>query len=233
MSSLGASGFLQRHLWSLSLSLVSALCFAQLASELGGGELTPFDSAVGGAVAQWRGSADALMLGLTRFGNPAPVFTLTIVVVGLLVACPRRREASYLALCATCTLLLNVAMKALFHRARPGPGGLSAAHADLVLVSERPRHVLSRCVRKSGRRRPDARLAATVGVLGGRGVRSDPGRCRPVSDLFRCALCFGRDRRPAGQHRERERTHRLVLSAPLARRVHGSKRACEVTRVGR
>lgn len=117
---MGISAFLQRHLWSLSLSTVSALCFAQLASELGEGELTPFDAAVGGAVAQWRGSVDAVMLGLTRFGNPAPVFTLTIVVVALLMAYSRRREAYYLALCATCTLLLNVAMKALFHRARPG-----------------------------------------------------------------------------------------------------------------
>lgn len=120
MAALGASSFLQRHLWSLSLALVSALCFAQLASELGEGELMPFDTAVGGVVAQWRGSADALMLGLTRFGNPAPVFALTIVVVGLLVVFSRRREASYLALCGTCTLLLNMAMKALFHRARPG-----------------------------------------------------------------------------------------------------------------
>lgn len=119
MKAWGTSSFLQRHLWSLSLSVVSALCFAQLASELGAGELMPFDAAVGGVVAQWRGSADALMLGLTRFGNPAPVFTLTLVLVGLLAAFSRRREASYLALCASCTLLLNVAMKALFHRARP------------------------------------------------------------------------------------------------------------------
>lgn len=120
MKALASSSFLQRHLWSLSLSVVSALCFAQLASELGEGELTPFDAAVGGAVARWRGSADAVMLGLTRFGNPAPVFMLTIALVGFLVAGARRREASYLALCATCTLLLNVALKALFHRARPG-----------------------------------------------------------------------------------------------------------------
>jgi undecaprenyl-diphosphatase len=104
----------------LSLSIVSALCFAQLASELGEGELMPFDAAVGGVVAEWRGSVDAVMLGLTRFGNPAPVFTLTIFVVALLLAYSRRREAGYLALCASCTLLLNIAMKALFHRARPG-----------------------------------------------------------------------------------------------------------------
>lgn len=120
MNALGTSSFLQRHSWSLSLAVVSALCFAQLASELGEGELTPFDSAVGGVVAQWRGCADGLMLGLTRLGNPAPVLTLTIIVVLLLAAFSRLREASYLALCGGCTLVLNVVMKALFHRARPG-----------------------------------------------------------------------------------------------------------------
>ena len=42
--------FLERHVWSLSLSLVSALCFAHLASEIRGVELTPFDSEVGAAI---------------------------------------------------------------------------------------------------------------------------------------------------------------------------------------
>ena len=120
MMASSSSSFLQRHLWSLSLALVSALCFAQLASELGEGELTPFDRAVGAVVAQWRGAVDGLMLQLTRLGNPAPVFAFTLVVLGLLLAYSRRREASYLALCATSALLLNMAMKALFHRARPG-----------------------------------------------------------------------------------------------------------------
>ena len=128
MTAWGNSSFLQRHLWSLSLSVVSALCFAQLASELGERELTPFDSAVGGAVAQWRGDADGVMLALTRLGNPAPVLTFTLIVVGTLVALSRRREAIYLALCASCTLLLNVAMKALFHRARPGAEAVYLLH---------------------------------------------------------------------------------------------------------
>ncbi len=120
--------FLRRHSWSLSLSVVSALCFAQLASELGERELTPFDSAVGGVVAQWRGGADSVMLALTRLGNPAPVLTFTIIVVGTLVAFSRRREAMYLALCASCTLLLNIAMKALFQRARPGAEAVYLLH---------------------------------------------------------------------------------------------------------
>jgi undecaprenyl-diphosphatase len=128
MTTSGASAFLQRHLWSLSLSLVSALCFVQLASELGEAELTPFDSAVGGAVAQWRGNADGVMLALTRLGNPAPVFTFTIIVVGMLVARSHRREAIYLAVCASCTLLLNMAMKALFHRPRPGAEAVYLLH---------------------------------------------------------------------------------------------------------
>lgn len=128
MATSGASAFLHRHVWSLSLSLVSALCFAQLASELSEGELTPFDTAVGSTVAQWRGAADGVMLDLTRLGNPAPVLAFTLVVVGALVAWSRRREALYLALCASCTLLLNVAMKALFHRARPGAETIYLLH---------------------------------------------------------------------------------------------------------
>lgn len=111
--------FLERHVWSLSLALISALCFAHLASEIRSVELTPFDSKVGAAVAQWRGSADGLMLGLTRLGNPMPVLAFSAVEVGTLAAFSRRREALYLALCASCTLFLNVGMKALFHRARP------------------------------------------------------------------------------------------------------------------
>ena len=111
--------FLERHVWSLSLSLVSALCFAHLASEIRGVELTPFDSEVGAAIVRWRGSVDSMMLGLTRLGNPTPVLAFSVVVVATLAAFSRRREALYLALCASCSLLLNVGMKALFHRARP------------------------------------------------------------------------------------------------------------------
>jgi undecaprenyl-diphosphatase len=111
--------FLERHVWSLSLSLVSGLCFAHLAREVRGDELTPFDSAVSAAVVRWRGSADGVMLSLTRLGNPTPVLAFSIVVVAMLWAFARRREALYLALCASCTLLLNVGMKALFQRARP------------------------------------------------------------------------------------------------------------------
>src|SRR4051812_24428511 len=92
------------------------------------GELTPFDSAVSAAVVRWRGSVDSLMLALTDFGNPTPVLVFTFVVVVTLVACSRRREALYLALCATCTLLLNVGMKALFHRARPDVEAIYLLH---------------------------------------------------------------------------------------------------------
>lgn len=111
--------FLERHVWSLSLSLVSALCFAHLAGEIHGVELTPFDSVVGAAIARWRGSVDSLMLGLTRSGNPTPVLAFSVIMVATLAAFSRRREALYLALCASCSLLLNVGMKAWFHRARP------------------------------------------------------------------------------------------------------------------
>jgi undecaprenyl-diphosphatase len=111
--------FLQRHVWSSSLSLISALCFAQLASEIYDDDLTSFDSAVSAAVARWRGSADGMMLSLTRLGNPTPVLAFSVVVVATLWVSSRRREALYLALCASGTLLLNVGMKAIFQRERP------------------------------------------------------------------------------------------------------------------
>jgi len=111
--------FPRRHVWSLSSSIVAALCFAQLASEIRQQEAAPFDAAVSAAVVAWRGSADGVMLALTRLGNPAPVMALTTVVVAVLAAFSRRREALYLALCATSSLLLNVLMKWLFHRPRP------------------------------------------------------------------------------------------------------------------
>lgn len=111
--------FLERHVWSLSLSLVSALCFAHLAGEIRGNQLTPLDSAVSAAFVRWRGSADGVMLSLTHLGNPTPVFAFSIVVVAMLWGFSRRRDALYLALCSSSTLLLNVAMKALFQRARP------------------------------------------------------------------------------------------------------------------
>jgi undecaprenyl-diphosphatase len=103
----------------LSLSLVSALCFAHLANEIHGTELTPFDDAASAAVTRWRGSADGVMLALTRLGNPTPVLVFSTMIVTLLWAFSRRREALYLALCSSGTLLLNVIMKALFQRERP------------------------------------------------------------------------------------------------------------------
>jgi undecaprenyl-diphosphatase len=59
------------------------------------------------------------MLSLTHLGNPTPVIAFALVVVAMLWGFSRRRDALYLALCSSCTLLLNVAMKALFQRARP------------------------------------------------------------------------------------------------------------------
>lgn len=116
--------FLRRHVWSLSLSVIAALCFAQLALEIRDQELGAFDAAVSGVVVHWRGSVDWLMLSLTRLGNPAPIMALTTLLVALLSACSRRREALYLAVCASSCLLLNIAMKWLFQRARPPGAGL-------------------------------------------------------------------------------------------------------------
>ena len=69
-----------------------------------------------------------VMLELTRLGNPAPVLAFAIVVVATLAGYSRRREALYLALCGSCSLLLNVAMKALFHRERPGAETIYLLH---------------------------------------------------------------------------------------------------------
>lgn len=165
--------FLERHVWSLSLSLISALCFAHLASEIHGVELTPFDSAVSAAVVQWRGSVDALMLGLTRLGNPGPVLAFSIVVVATLAAFSRRREALYLALCASCTLLLNVAMKALFQRARPVAETIYLLHVPTsfsfpsghAMCSAGVFAGLAVVVQRFGRRRAWSHLASTCCVL--------------------------------------------------------------------
>jgi undecaprenyl-diphosphatase len=116
-------GFLERHLWSVTLSAFSALCFAHLASEVSEGELTQFDHAVSVAVVHWRGAPDRLMLALTLLGNGTPLTVLTATIAGGLLAYGRRREAYYLVLCALGAYLLNIGLKDLFQRARPDLAG--------------------------------------------------------------------------------------------------------------
>jgi len=118
-SSSGVLAFLRRHVWSLTLSGFSLLCFAQLASEVSENELTHFDHAVSIAVIHFRGAPDRLMLALTSLGSGDALTLVTAAVVGVLLACGRRREAFYLVFCAVGSWLLNLGMKELFQRARP------------------------------------------------------------------------------------------------------------------
>jgi membrane-associated phospholipid phosphatase len=116
--------FLQRHVWTLSLSGFSALCFAQLASEVREGELTNFDHAVSVTVVHWRGAADNVMLALTSLGNGISLTFVTAGIAIVLVALGRRREAYYLGLCAVGAYLLNLGLKDLFQRTRPDVAGI-------------------------------------------------------------------------------------------------------------
>ena len=110
----------QRHRWSVPLSLGSALFFVRLGSEVTENELGPFDAAVQHTVDGWRGSIDALMVLLTRGGSFAPMTLLTLVMVCLLAIAKRPRELRHLLTSTLGCLLLNVLLKAIFQRARPG-----------------------------------------------------------------------------------------------------------------
>jgi len=111
--------WLRRHPWSLSLSILSLLCFVQLATEIQEGELVAFDTVVGDALARWRGTVDPLMLGLTHVGGWRSLTLLTAIAVAWLAACGRHKAAAYLVLAAGGTALLNWGLKLLLHRARP------------------------------------------------------------------------------------------------------------------
>lgn len=124
-----AWALLCRHPWSISLSLLSGLCFAQLAAEIREGELVAFDAFVGGALTRWRGTFDTLMLGLTRFGGWRWLTFVTAIVVLALAVRGRSKQATYLVLAAGGPVLLNWGLKLLFQRARPGS-------AVLYLVTE-------------------------------------------------------------------------------------------------
>jgi len=115
-----ARAFLARHRWSLPLSLVAAGCFVQLARELRGGELGPFDDSVARLVSPLRGQWDGVMLGLTWLGNGATLLVLTLVSLALLAFKQRQREALFLATATSGTLVLSALLKLAFHRPRPG-----------------------------------------------------------------------------------------------------------------
>jgi undecaprenyl-diphosphatase len=111
--------FLKRHVWSLSLGGLSAISFLHLASEIQEDELGPFDRAVAGWLQGGRGTWDAPMLALSRFGE----FQNLLVVCGLaivaLLLLRRRREGLFLIACGAGAGMGSVLLKLVFHRARP------------------------------------------------------------------------------------------------------------------
>jgi undecaprenyl-diphosphatase len=98
----------------------AVLCFVRLASEMQEGEVDAFDKLLQGMVTVWRGSLDTLMLGCTRWGGVLSMTVASAGIVLLLLLVGRAKEARYLAFGAGGGLLLNLLLKELFHRARPG-----------------------------------------------------------------------------------------------------------------
>jgi undecaprenyl-diphosphatase len=110
----------RRHRWSLPLSIAAVLCFVRLASEMQEGEVDAFDKLLQGMVDVWRGSLDTLMLLCTRWGGVLPMTVVSAGAALLLLLVRRAKEARYLVFGAGGGLLLNLLLKELFHRARPG-----------------------------------------------------------------------------------------------------------------
>jgi undecaprenyl-diphosphatase len=113
------SKFLARHRWSIPLTLLSALFFAELAEEVREGELKTFDSAVTDFVARGRGPLDAIMLALTHFGGGRPMLVLCVLAMLALVLAKRPRDAAFVGLAGGGAAALNWLLKLAFQRARP------------------------------------------------------------------------------------------------------------------
>lgn len=110
----------QRHRWSVPSALVAGIFFARLAAEVREHELDAFDSRAQHWIDGWRGSCDTLMVLLTDGGSVLPMTFVTLIALILLLAGRRRREVRFLLVSAPGCLLLNVLLKGVFQRARPG-----------------------------------------------------------------------------------------------------------------
>jgi undecaprenyl-diphosphatase len=111
--------FAARHAWSISLSVLSAICFARLAREVAQGELDPFDRAVAGWLEPARGRWDGLMLALTRFGTGASLVAVCGFGALALALRGKRWEAGYVVVCGLGAAIWCSSLKLLFHRVRP------------------------------------------------------------------------------------------------------------------
>jgi undecaprenyl-diphosphatase len=112
-------GFVSRHRWSLTLSGLSAVCFAYLASELREGELNDFDRAVSTAVVAARGSLDSPMYWLTRLGDGRSLTAIVLFVATLCVFLRRQREACFVLLVGGGAWTWIFLLKQFFQRSRP------------------------------------------------------------------------------------------------------------------
>ena len=116
--------FVGRHAWSISLSMLSAISFAELASEMAEGELDPFDRVVASWLTRRRGEWDGVMLALTRFGTFWSLATVSAIAALVLAWRGRRWEAAYVVACAGGAAVWCWALKLLFQRVRPEESSL-------------------------------------------------------------------------------------------------------------
>ena len=100
--------FLWRHRWSVPLSALATLSFANLASELSDDDIGEFDGVVAQAVHGIRGDLDPAMLLLTRLGAGRSLLVITLVAVALLALRRKKREAIFLTVATCGTLVLNI-----------------------------------------------------------------------------------------------------------------------------
>jgi undecaprenyl-diphosphatase len=83
------------------------------------GELDGIDATIADAVHDLRGTVDGLMVLLTWVGGGMGMAVVSISVAFALLRAGMRRAALYMAVASSGTLVLNVLLKLLFHRARP------------------------------------------------------------------------------------------------------------------
>lgn len=96
------------------------LLFAALAGAVRLHWLDVFDAAIQHWVSRLRGPADPLMLACTRAGDLWPMTALTIGVLLALTTRRRRADAIFWLFMTVGSLLLNLILKSLFQRQRPG-----------------------------------------------------------------------------------------------------------------